>query len=231
MSIFTLNIHLIATGKTCNMEKDREIAYICLINQNEEVEYSSYIMQKKEIVSYLDEKNRVNEDELKNSDTSLSEAMSKIKSILNEKSIIVAFNSTITDFLGLEKDVHYEKIINLAEWFKSENSKDRYCKYGYQYWTVEHIVKNTYNFDISKDSLMDTKPIYFIKLYNDYKGKDELIKKVQDKCRENQYNQVYKKKDLIDGVCLGHIKSGKFGKNCYCGHQSLKDQKWAFNKN
>ena len=160
------------------------------------------------------------------------EAILKVKAILDTDTIIVAQGERdLVKYLKLSKGQDYNDTIELSHWFKHKNYDHKSCKYGYQFWTLEHEVRWLLGIDIQHGVQSPSdRAKYSMQLFNKYKNNQQELPQAQQTCRDHQKDTVpklFNKSPRFEGVCTGHIGSGYQGVYCDCGQQTRRNQYWA----
>jgi len=114
----SIDVQLVATGLNCT---DRALGYVCVVDEQEQILYSSYVKPHTAITSLFTPHSGITNSEMERGVTE-EEAILKVKAILDTDTIIVAQGERdLVKYLKLCKGQDYNDTIELSHWFKHKN--------------------------------------------------------------------------------------------------------------
>lgn len=222
-----VDVQLVATGEQCT---DRALGYVCLVGEEENILYSAYVKPQGGFKSLFTPLTGITNEDMENAVTE-EEVLYKVKGFLGAHTIIVAQGTRDpVKYLKLTNGEDYCDTVELAHWFKHKNYSHKACKYGYQFWTLEHEVRWLLDIDIQGRVKAGDRARYTMQLFKKYQNDQTELLKAQQTCRDHQKDivpKLFNEHDRFEGVCTGHIGSGYQGHSCACGQQTRNNQYWT----
>jgi hypothetical protein len=224
---FSVNIQSVATGNKCI---DRNIAYICLADDKENIIYKSTIKPETKILTTIFPYTGLTISDFDKAKT-INEIVEDLKKIITRDTILVGQAS----FEVFKKEfnifnIDYNKYISLSDLFKVANTKGT-TKFSYQYFTLEIECLALLNKNIDKFGENNTKRAIAIsslyKAFLDNKIKiDNETEILLRRCYKSQPPSFASINSKYEDVCMGHIQSGKNGYSCPCGTRTKTNRSW-----